>query len=132
MSKLEKEFPKVTFVYMTGHLDGSGENGNLHQRNEQIRDYCRKNRKVLFDFADLESFDPDGKINYLELFARDTCEYRLNKERRNWAADWVKENPQHNFSLPESAAHTHPLNGALKGNAFWWMLARLAGWQTDE
>ena len=128
MSKLEKEFPEVTFVYMTGHLDGSGKNGNLHQRNQQIRDFCRQNRKVLFDFADIESFDPDGKVNYMELNARDTCDYRSNKERRNWAADWLAANPQHDFALPDSAAHTNPLNGALKGNACWWMMAKLAGW----
>jgi hypothetical protein len=128
MSKLEKEFPEVTFVYMTGHLDGSGKNGNLHQRNQQIRDYCRQKRKVLFDFADIESYDPDGKINYMELNARDTCDYRQGKERRNWAADWLAANPQHKFALPDSAAHTNPLNGAMKGNAFWWMMAKLAGW----
>jgi hypothetical protein len=128
MSKLEKEFPEVTFVYMTGHLDGSGKKGNLHQRNQQIRDYCRQNRKVLFDFADIESYDPDGKTNYMELNARDTCDYRRDKERRNWATDWLAANPQHNFALPASAAHTNPLNGALKGNAFWWMMAKLAGW----
>jgi len=63
MSGLEKEFPKVRFVYMTGHLDGSGKNGNLNRRNEQIREFCKKNGKILFDFADIESFDPDGKLN---------------------------------------------------------------------
>ena len=39
-SELEAEHPDVRFVYMTGHVDGSGPNGNLHQRNEQIRAYC--------------------------------------------------------------------------------------------
>jgi hypothetical protein len=128
MNGLEKEFPGVTFVYMTGHLDGSGKNGNLHQRNEQIRAFCRQNNKVLFDFADIESYDPDGKVNYMELNARDTCDYKRGRDSRNWAQDWIAANPQHLFSLPDSAAHTHPLNGAMKGNAFWWMMARLAGW----
>ena len=44
MDKLESEYPKVMFVYMTGHLDGSGENGNLHRRNKQIRYYCNRNQ----------------------------------------------------------------------------------------
>lgn len=34
----------------------------------------------------------------------------------------------HGLALPGSAAHSRPLNGALKGRAFWWMMARLAGW----
>jgi hypothetical protein len=37
MAQLETDYPGVTFVYMTGHSDGSGEGGNLHARNQQIR-----------------------------------------------------------------------------------------------
>jgi hypothetical protein len=128
MSRLEKEFPKVKFVYMTGHLDGSGKNGNLNRRNNQIREFCRKNDKILFDFADIESFDPDGKVNYMELNAKDSCDYMDNGVAKNWADEWLKKNPAHGIALPGSAAHSRPLNGALKGRAFWWMMARLAGW----
>ena len=39
MNGLENDYPEVTFVYMTGHVDGSGLTGNLHIRNEQIRSY---------------------------------------------------------------------------------------------
>lgn len=128
MSRLEKRFPDVTFIYMTGHLDGSGKRGNLHRSNNQIREYCRKNNKVLFDFADIESFDPDGN-RFLEKYADDACRYRTESGKRaNWAEEWLKRNPNHNIDLPSHAAHTHPLNGALKGRAFWWMMARLAGW----
>lgn len=128
MSALEKEFPDVKFVYMTGHLDGSGKDGNLNKRNEQIRDFCRKNGRILFDFADIESYDPDGKVNYMELFAKDSCDYRDGKERKNWADEWLKNTPDNKIVLPDSAAHSKPLNAALKGRAFWWMLAVLSGW----
>lgn len=128
MSELEKEFPKVQFVYMTGHLDGSGKNGNLNRRNEQIREFCKRNGKILFDFADIESFDPDGKVNYMELHGRDSCAYKENGVPKNWADEWVENNPSHRIALPSSAAHSKPLNGALKGRAFWWMMARMAGW----
>lgn len=128
MAALEKEFPKVTFIYMTGHLDGSGKNGNLNQRNEQIRDFCRHNNKVLFDFADIESFDPDGKVNFMELAADDGCFYRKDGVRGNWADEWLAANPDHHFALPATAPHSRPLNGALKGEAFWHLLAHLAGW----
>jgi len=128
MSGLEKEFPAVKFVYMTGHLDGTGKNGNLNRRNEQIREFCRQNGKTLFDFADIESFDPDGKVNYMELNANDGCEYTENGVTKNWADEWLAKNRTHCMALPERAAHSRPLNGALKGQAFWWMVARLAGW----
>lgn len=128
MSGLEKEFPEVKFIYMTGHLDGSGKNGNLNLRNEQIREFCVKNGKILFDFADIESYDPDGVVNYMELNARDSCDYQSDGTTRNWADQWLQKNPDHTIALPAGAAHSRPLNGALKGRAFWWMLARMAGW----
>ena len=60
MTQLETDYPNVTFVYMTGHADGTGETGNLHLRNQQIRNYCIANNKVLYDFDDIECYDPDG------------------------------------------------------------------------
>jgi hypothetical protein len=128
MNNLEEEFPNVTFVYMTGHLDGSGKSGNLNRSNEQIRKFCKSKDKVLFDFADIESFDPDGKINYMELNCKDSCEYKKGESCINWAEEWINNNPDHCLVLPAKASHSHPLNGALKGRAFWWMMAQLAGW----
>jgi hypothetical protein len=40
MSGLEANYPNVTFIYMTGHLDGTGVGGSLYRSNNQIRDYC--------------------------------------------------------------------------------------------
>lgn len=128
MSDLEKEFPKVKFVYMTGHLDGSGKDGNLNKRNEQIREFCRNNGKILFDFADIESYSPTGDVNYMELFGTDGCTYKQGGAMHNWAEEWLAAHPESEIVLPGTAAHTNPLNGAMKGRAFWWMLARLSGW----
>jgi uncharacterized repeat protein (TIGR01451 family) len=123
MDGLERDYPDVTFVYMTGHLNGTGETGNLHQRNEQIRDYCRANNKVLFDFADIESYDPDGDY-FLDLDADDNCSY----DGGNWADEWCADNPGDPLCATCSCAHSRALNCNLKGRAFWWMMARLAGW----
>ena len=87
-SQLETEFPGVRFVYITGHLDGSGVSGNLNQRNEQIRAYCRANNKILFDFADIESYDPDGNY-FLDMGADDGCFYSGG----NWAQQWLAVHP---------------------------------------
>ncbi len=132
LANLEKEFPKVTFIYMTGHLDGRGTRGLLHRNNEKIRQFCKKYHKVLFDFADIESYDPDGKINYNLLNCRDDCSYRKGQSKYNWAINWLAKNPKHNYVLPKRAAHTQPLNGAMKCRAFWYLLARLAGWKGED
>jgi len=63
MNQLEIDYPDVTFIYMTGHLDGSGETGPLHSRNNQIRSFCTTYDKILFDFADIESYNPNGSYS---------------------------------------------------------------------
>jgi hypothetical protein len=123
MDALEKEFPEVRFIYMTGHLDGTGPDENLHLRNEQIRAFCRENGKVLFDFADIESFDPDG-AGYLEKMANDNCDYRDGGTTRNWAGEWCEANPGKCSSC--SCAHSQSLNCDRKARAFWRLLARMA------
>jgi hypothetical protein len=130
MSALEDSFPAVKFVYMTGHLDGSGVNGDLNQRNEQIRRYCSNNNKILYDFADIESYDPDGNF-YLNKMANDNCDYDSDNngtQDRNWALDWQGSHTENVDWYQCSAAHSQALNGNLKAYAAWWLWASLAGW----
>ena len=123
-NKLEQDYPGVRFVYMTGHLDGYGSTGSTHRNNEQIRNYCLDNNKILFDFADIERYDPDGN-DYLDLGAQDTCDYSGG----NWAQQWCQVNSASDLCDPcDSCAHSESLNCNMKARAFWWLLARLAGW----
>lgn len=133
MEQLESDFPKVKFVYMTGHLDGSGEEGKLNQNNKRIREYCRINHKILYDFADIESFDPDGKTNYMKLNANDNCDYTTpENENRNWATDWQNSHTKGLDWFECSAAHSQDLVGNLKAFSAWWLFAQLAGWKSEE
>ena len=139
---LEVDYPNVKFVYMTGHLDGTGLNGNLHRRNEQIRTYCRNNNHFLYDFADIETYDPDG-IYYGDKYPTDACNYDFNQDGttsqsgdpaqplngdRNWAVDWQNSHVTGVDWYECSAAHTPPLNANRKAYTAWWLWARLAGW----
>ena len=131
MSGLEVDYPYVTFIYMTGHLAGSGEAGNLNQRNNQIRAHCIANNSVLFDFADIESYDPDGNY-FLDKGANDNCDYWIDSVKHNWATEWCDANPSSDLCEYCDCAHSQPLNCNLKGRAFWWMMARLAGWNGEQ
>ncbi len=129
MSGLETDFPNVTFVYMTGHLAGTGAGGDLASRNEQIRRYCRENDKWLFDFADIESYDPDGAVNYMELMADDGCNYDADGDgslESNWASAWQDAHPGEWYDC--ESQHSLPLNANRKAYAAWWLWARIAGW----
>jgi len=113
MESLEAAYPDVVFIYMTGHLDGGGTGGNLYARNNQIREYCGEHEKVLFDFADIESYSPDGTY-YPD--GSDACE---------WCSQWCV-----GHSCEEcSCAHSHCFNCYRKGLAFWWLMAKLVGWE---
>jgi hypothetical protein len=118
MSKLETEFPSVTFIYMTGNACMNGAGGyNRHLRNEQIRQYCVANNKVLYDFADLDS-------------------WYFNPATQGWEqATYVYsgtvvpvQHPQ--FVNPQCGTCGHANRGSCiqKGNAVWWLMAVLNGW----
>jgi len=74
MTVLETLYLNVTFVYMTGHANATGESGNLHVRNQQIRNYCITNNKVLYDFYDIECYDPDDRY-FGDQYVNDDCSY---------------------------------------------------------
>jgi hypothetical protein len=131
MSGLEADFPAVTFVYMTCHLDGTGEAGNLNLRNEQIRSYCKNHNKALYDFADIESYDPDGLVNYMKKYANDACDYDSNGDTytdTNWATAWQNAHTVNVDWYNCEAAHSQPLNANRKAYAAWYLWARLGGW----
>ncbi len=153
MSQLERDFPGVDFVYMTGHLNGTGIEGNLHQRNEQIRNYCRINKKILYDFADIETWGPspssnnpgDSTVYYGDKFPTDGCCYDFNNSGsttyrdekiptdgdRNWASDWQNAHTEGTHWYNCSSAHSVALNANRKAFAAWWLWARLAGWDGE-
>ena len=134
MAQLEVDFPQVKFVYMTGKTTGGlwGEGtswGHVnYMRCKQIREHCIKNNRILYDFNDIESWDPDGNW-FGDKLVTDSCDYDSDGDLvwdRNWAVEWQNAHPGEWFVC--TAPHTQPLNANLKAFAAWWLWARLAGW----
>jgi hypothetical protein len=148
MSHLEIDYSEVKFIYITGHADGTGLNRNLHINNEIIRNYCITNNKILYDFEDIESWDPDGNY-YGDKLVSEACNYDYDGDGaveetaevggvpkqpingdRNWAFEWQDSHTLNVawYQCNINNYHTQHLNDNLKAYAFWWLMARLAGW----
>jgi hypothetical protein len=111
ISQLEQDYPNVVFVYMTGNAQATGSYGyNRYLRNEQIRQYCSENDKVLYDFADLD------------------CWY--NGELATYTYNDMQIPREHPEYQGDDKNHTTWSSCENKGRALWWLLARIAGWNS--
>lgn len=114
LDALGQEFPKVTFIYMTGPGDAEYNGVNRAKRNQQIRDFSREHGKILYDFEDLD--------------------VHWQGERHTAVVEGVEIPMQHpHFDIEASGdaeyEHTHTTQDSCenKAMAFWRMMAELEG-----
>ena len=126
----------VQFIFMTGHANqnaNSGE-GNPESQAELILDYCRNNNQFCLDYYGIDSHCMAGKYwpdagdngnsdsyggNYYEDWQSNTTlgiNYYENKNAPGGSVTFGAHNTQH-------------ITANRKAYAFWWILARMAGWE---
>ncbi|WP_320044671.1 DNRLRE domain-containing protein [uncultured Desulfobacter sp.] len=138
----------VQFVFMTAHANGGGEFDSSDTPNRQIRQHCIDNDRILFDFSDIENYNPDNAY-FLDKLLNDTLDYDSDNDGSrdaNWASEFLATYPGgeldqlthgegvEDYSGCSSCAHSDGggtdarLNCVLKGRAAWTLFACLAGW----
>ena len=133
MIKLIEDYPQVNFVFMTAHANGTGESGPVHYWNRYIRQFCIDNNLILYDFYDIELYDPDG--NYFgdkrvtdECYYDNDPPYDSGELLGNWAIEWQNYHIENTDWYPCYSPHSQPVNANMKAYAAWWLFARLGGW----
>ncbi len=145
----------VTFIFQTACSQASdAANQIVYEQNQQIRQHCSANNRILFDFNDIETYNPDGVYfgdgntdgSYSGLKRLDDdISYNLDAGGRgNWGIEWNNAHPtselaqlsadnictvcEHSDQRENQDEDNSRLHCVLKGRAAWWMWAKLAGW----
>jgi len=109
MERMQKQYPKVTFIYWTVPLRVETMLEEKRTRfNNLMRSYAQSHKIVLFDVADIESTGPDGTKS--KLANGSPCLYQ---------------------GYSQDGGHLNAAGRERVARAWWWMMAQLAGWNPN-
>jgi hypothetical protein len=126
----------VTFVFMTGYADGSGDTPEppyrrtAYQNYMRIRDYCEANNYFCLDYWTQDTY------NYGDDSYKPTENGNENVQHLAWVnnpahvlgSDWFQCRSFSSGSVSLPAHANQHLTGNRRAYAAWWIFARIAGW----
>lgn len=134
----QREVP-VSFIFMTGHANQNDNTGTREPKEqaETINTYCNSNQQFCLDYYSIDTHDMDdtyyedagddgdsdtyGGNFYMDWQNSHTLgeHYFENKRSPGGDVDYGEHNSQH-------------ITANRKAYAFWWILARISGWEPNE
>jgi fibronectin type 3 domain-containing protein len=124
----------VTFVFMTGYANGSGDTPEPpyertpFQNYKRIRDYCETNGYFCLDYWTQDTY------NYGDDSYKPTEDGNTNVQHLAWVnahvlgTDWYQCRDWNSGSVSLPAHANQHLTGNRRAYAAWWIFARIAGW----
>jgi len=106
LEALEADHPEKIFIWWTMSLPRLGHD-NRDKFNEMLRAYALEHNKILFDIADIEAHDPDGNL------ITDDAGHEIIYE---------------GYTNESRSGHLNEAGRERVARAFWWIMARIAGW----
>ncbi|MBN2736610.1 MAG: hypothetical protein JXR70_06485 [Spirochaetales bacterium] len=156
-SKGRDKATAVQFIYSTNHTQhrnhpyGSGETQYADEKgalvwrvNQVIREYAVANKKILYDFGDLDSwgltngqgstmsdFDRNGVWELSKPITHDIKFYGNIETIQFYPAHdvWGPYTFQNVEGFTNNNYHTRVEHAELKAAAFWYLMAKIAGWE---
>jgi hypothetical protein len=123
MQSLEQAYPNVKFIYATGNAMEQDCTGCLRQQfNDQLRQFAIAHNKVLFDFGDLDAWYNGKQTTYSCPSWCDKYGCTPGRPLPAAAPAWGGSN----YDNP--CGHVLYPSCDNKAKAFWWLAARLTGW----
>lgn len=107
LENLESSFPQKSFVWWTMSLAQEGQ-ANTTLFNQELRDFAQQNNKILMDLADIESHDLEGNPCLDQSGQPIICKIYTDEKK---------------------SGHLNALARERTAKAFWYMMARMSGWQ---
>lgn len=128
MEKLIEEYPKIKFVFMTGHPNGDGENPSIksaYHCHKLITKHCREKNRFCLDYYDIETHDMD-----------DVYKARANDngsaDGKAFYAGWASvHKPGIDYFNCACVHATQPITCNRIAYSAWWLWAKLAGWDRE-
>ncbi len=125
----------VTFIFMTGHANGGGneDEGQPGAQANLILDHCRENGYYCLDYYGIDAHD------FLGTYYPNVNDDGYDPvSGRNFYAEWQDDHEEgddwfYNLTAPHGSVeegdhNTQHITANRKAYAFWWILARISGW----
>ena len=128
----------VHFVFMTGHANSGSNVGAGQPKNQAaiITEFCRANGYYCIDYYSIDTTTMDGTYYEDTGDDGDSASYGGNfyadwEDAHTLGVDWYENRTAPGGSVAYGQHNTQHITANRKAYAFWWVMARLAGWDGE-
>ena len=131
----QREIP-VSFIYMTGHANKNANTGPLNPKEQAalINAYCTSHQRFCLDYYSIDTHDMEDSYYEDAGDDGDSDSYGGNfyldwQNAHALGEDYFENKRTPGGDVATGAHNSQHITANRKAYAFWWILARMAGWE---